>query len=439
MTFSNNNPTVKLHVYREAAEGGDLFKECSPSQEEEEEEKEGEEDDKKARHVHIVFTTRVNLEQMELQAHYLSAFNLSMLCGKLLTYADKQNRKRYYQKSVCEKCTRMFSFNQSSIQSQMKKVQKDFDGGLVDEKVSQRFLDHVAQCKYNKLTSTTMPESGTLLSFSNQKAMHHKPLSIYIDFEASHCSLSHLCTGCMTLYKSSKGSQRLVILEECRRRKHVKLRGGPKCDSCVQILEERLEDFQNQKFCPDNHYKMQFLDGDGVSVPHPFCTTCYDTLCNNPILAPECNHSRTTPNSSLEIISFCIVAVENYGPGTDKKGKKISYPRLAKEVTYVGKKGEGGDSIMKKFWETLARMRGLVASKWKGAFRRLEESPLSAAEQAEFEAATSCYGCRSGFEAPVKDVVHDSVNSLFPPSKTSGVRKVRDHCHRTGEKSYSLF
>ena len=32
VTFEKNNPTMRLHVYREAAEGGDLFKEYTPRQ-----------------------------------------------------------------------------------------------------------------------------------------------------------------------------------------------------------------------------------------------------------------------------------------------------------------------------------------------------------------------------------------------------------------------
>ena len=383
--------------------------------------------------IHIVFTNRIDLDVMELQAHYLSCFNLSLLCGKVLTYAENANKKRYYDKSACDHCSRLFNFEKSrSVRSQMRKQKNDFDSGNIDDKTSQAFLDHVANCKYMSLTSTTLPEEGSCLTFKNQKALHHKPVTIITDFEASHCSLSHICTRCMTLYKASRGSQRLKILDKCRERGHIKMPGGPKCDSCIQHVEERMEEMEQSGFCPPSHDKMQFLSPEGRSVSHPFCASCLDTMAKNPLIVPECEHSRTTPNSSLEIISFCIIVVENYGPLNDKRGNKISYPHLAKEVTYVGDRDEKGASIMKKFWSKLAGIRGFVARKWKGAYRTLQESPLSPEEQADFDAAKSCYGCRKSFEVPLLNPIHDSVNSIFPPYQKTGVKKVRDHCHRSG-------
>ena len=98
--FSRNNRGVRLHVYREAAEGGDLFQEYNGRQEGDDEE---EVDENDIKNVHIVLATRINLDEMELESHFLSAVNLSQLCGKVMTYADKQNKKRYYDKSVCDK------------------------------------------------------------------------------------------------------------------------------------------------------------------------------------------------------------------------------------------------------------------------------------------------------------------------------------------------
>ena len=115
------------------------------------------------KNVHIVFTSRINLEECELESHFLSAHCLPDLCSKVLAYADKQNKKRYYDKNVCEQCMRLFSIpKNSAVAPHMKNVRKDFEAGVMDNNVSQLFLDHIAQCKYNKLTTTTMPLSITI-------------------------------------------------------------------------------------------------------------------------------------------------------------------------------------------------------------------------------------------------------------------------------------
>ena len=58
--------------------------------------------------IHIVFTNRIDLDVMELQAQYLSCFNLSLLCGKVLTYAENANKtytalmsSRFMEVSIC--------------------------------------------------------------------------------------------------------------------------------------------------------------------------------------------------------------------------------------------------------------------------------------------------------------------------------------------------
>ena len=385
------------------------------------------------KNVHIVFTSRINLESMELQSHFLSAYNLSELCSKVLEYTDKQNKKRYYDKTACEHCMRLFSIPKNSpITPHMKKMKDEFERGMVDDKVSQRFLDHISKCKYNKLTTTSMPKSGELLSFNNQKSLHSKPISIYTDFEASHCSLAHVCSPCMTLYKSSRGSRRLQILEDCKKRGHIKLPGGPKCDDCLQILEERLEDIGKTDFCPSHHPKMRYQDAAGASVLHPFCQKCLHRICTDPHLTPECSHSKTTANSALEIISFCLVAVENYGPPKDASGEDITYPRLVRETTYVGREGETGQQVMQRFWHDLMAMRGLVATKWRGKFQKLLDSPLSPADQLDFDQATNCYGCNLLFEPPAQNGEEEEQDTLFANTGKKVPRKVRDHCHRSG-------
>ena len=404
-------------------EDGDLYQEFRGN-----ENKGGDE----VKNVHIVFTSRVNLDKCELESHFLSTTNLSELCSKVLEYTDKQNKRRYYDKTVCEHCMRLFSVpKNSAIGEHMKKVKEEFRTGCVDDKVSQLFLDHIGKCKYNKLTTTTMPQPGDLLTFKNQKSLHPKPISIYTDFEASHCSLAHVCSPCMTLYKASRGSRRLQILEDCRQRGHIKLPGGPKCDHCLQMLEETLEDLARTNFCPKDHHKLRFKDAGGGEVLHPFCQTCLDKVCTDPNFSLECNHSKTTPNSALEIISFCLIAIENYGPPKDVNGEDIVYPRLAKEVTYVGKQGESGQEVMARFWVELKRMRGLVAAKWRGKFRKLLDSPLTPADQLKFDQAEHCYGCNLLFE-PQTVPEEENEDLLFGPSVKSVPKKVRDHCHRSG-------
>lgn len=325
---------------------------------------------------------------------------------------------------------RLFSIpKNSAVAPHMKNVRKDFEAGVMDNNVSQLFLDHIAQCKYNKLTTTTMPQPGEILTFTNQKSLFPKPITIYTDFEATHCSLSHLCAPCMTLYKASRGSRRLKILEDCRQRGHIKPSGGPKCDHCLQILEETLEEIGKTNFCPDDHNKLTFRDASGETILHPFCQKCLDNVCNNPTL--ECNHSKTTPNSALEIISFCLVAIENYGPPSDEDGNPIEYPRIAKEITSVGKQGETGNQVMARFWEELKAMRGLVATKWRGKFQKLEDSPLTPADQAKYDKATNCFGCNLLFDPDPEEAEQD-IDSLFSFNRRKVPKKVRDHCHRSG-------
>ena len=44
-------------------------------------------------------------------------------------------------------------------------------------------------------------------------------------------------------------------------------------------------------------------------------------------MSPQCTHSKTTPEAALELISYSIVVVENFGPPLSEDGETISYPR----------------------------------------------------------------------------------------------------------------
>ena len=65
----------------------------------------------------------------------------------------------------------------------------------------------------------------------------------------------------------------------------------------------------------------------GEMVSFPICTTCLKDLSENPAVSPQCIHSKTTPEAALELISYSIIVVENFGPLLNDSGEAISYPR----------------------------------------------------------------------------------------------------------------
>ena len=50
----------------------------------------------------------------------------------------------------------------------------------------------MAKCTFNTVGTTKMPVEGSILQFSDAKTLHDKPVSIYIDFETSHATLSQV-------------------------------------------------------------------------------------------------------------------------------------------------------------------------------------------------------------------------------------------------------
>ena len=420
-TFCEKNPNIRLFVYRQIVEAGDVFQEFKSDA------KEGAED---VKNVHLIFTSRINLQLNELESHFLSVINLAKLCAKILNYKNKltgkESTKKYEDGSVCEKCYRMFTFNQREpIGPQVKRMHKDFVNGNLDEKKSQLYLEHVSECGFTSLGTTSMPRKGSTLPFTNIKSLHDKPVTLYSDYETSHCSLSKVCPPCISLYKEARGSRRVEILERCRLSEHIVMPGGARCDHCYQYLLQSVEEASRQRVCLPSHQKLTFKDEFGQQTQHPLCQSCLDEVCLNEVINPPCCHSKTTPEAALEVISYSIVAIENYGPPVGENGEAIIYPRILKEVTFVA----GGDeNVMLKFWEELQTLRPIISDKWKGCFPNLSDCPLSEEDKAMFEAARECYACKMLFDPPAPDVQEDGDDR---PAFRRRLKN-RDHCHRSG-------
>ena len=50
----------------------------------------------------------------------------------------------------------------------------------------------MAKCTFNTVGTTKMPVEGSVLEFTDAKTLHDKPISVYIDFETSHATLSQV-------------------------------------------------------------------------------------------------------------------------------------------------------------------------------------------------------------------------------------------------------
>ena len=187
-----------------------------------------------------------------------------------------------------------------------------------------------------------MPVEGSVLEFTDAKTLHDKPISIYIDFKTYHASLSQvislllstffthcpqLCVDCMTLYKVSYGSRRPKIIEECRERQHVLLPGGKRCEGCLLGFRQSIEHASREGVCPQSHSRPMYQNEFGEMVSFPICTACLKALSENSAVSPQCTHSKTTPEAALELISYSIIVVENFGPPLSEDGEAISYPR----------------------------------------------------------------------------------------------------------------
>ena len=135
-TFSKNNPGIILSIYREQSRGGDIYLEYrSPPPPENVE----------AKAVHLVYATRINLEECELEAHFLSVTNLSHLFGKILQYVDEKTGNpftRETDRNVCKVCNEIFAFTpwgQGSMKTQVEKVQRNFLSETPNERVTKLY------------------------------------------------------------------------------------------------------------------------------------------------------------------------------------------------------------------------------------------------------------------------------------------------------------
>ena len=59
----------------------------------------------------------------------------------------------------------------------------------------------------------------------------------------------------------------------------------------------------------------------GEMVSFPICTACLKALSENSAVSPQCTHSKTTPEAALELISYSIIVVENFGPPLSEDGE----------------------------------------------------------------------------------------------------------------------
>ena len=131
----------------------------------------------------------------------------------------------------------------------------------------------------------------------------------------------------MTLYKNSYGSRRSQIMKDCRESQHVLLPGGKRCEGCLLGFRQSIEEATRKEVCPKSHRRPMFKNEFGESVTFPICTTCLEAMSQNPAVNPPCIHSKTTPEAALELISYSIIVVENFGPLRSENGEKLSYPR----------------------------------------------------------------------------------------------------------------
>ena len=132
-TFSKNNPGIILSVYREQTHSGDLYLEYrSPPPPENAE----------VKAIHLVYATRINLEDCELEAHFLSVTKLSYLFGKILKYYDKKGNPYNSEtdRNVCKVCNEIFAFSKDTpLKNQVDKVQKNFLSETPDEQITKKY------------------------------------------------------------------------------------------------------------------------------------------------------------------------------------------------------------------------------------------------------------------------------------------------------------
>ena len=449
--FCRQNPSVRLFVYRQVEAGGEIYQEykSEPSNEDGEEE---------IKNVHIIFTSRVDWEENEIQSHFLSVTNLAKLCAKLLKYDIKGKKtSKYSDRNICETCHRLFTFDKKeALGPQLKKLKRDMVNGDWCRFKSQAYLEHVASCSSNSLATIRMPKEGATASFSKISALHDKPVithffatffflfylfiianfqvSIYADFETTHKSLSSVCHDCLFLYKEARGSQREKVIQRCEELGHFSIPGASRCEHCLQKVMESLENARLCNICPKHHVKKVYKGANGEDISYHLCQQCFEGVTMDSRLNPPCTHSKTSADAFLDVVSFSIVVVENYGPPSDERGDQIAYPRLLKQISVVAEESESGRDILLKFWRELQGLRKLISKKWAGNFADLKDISISKSQQDELDKAAFCYACQKPFDPPKQTTTEDNELSdrleELPAFKKR--TRNRDHCHRSG-------
>ena len=139
-------------------------------------------------------------------------------------------------------------------------------------------------------------------------------MSIYADFETTHKSLSSVCHDCLFLYKEARGSQREKVIQRCEELGHFSIPGTSRCEHCLQKVMESLENARLCNICPKDHQKKVYKGANGEEIKYHLCHRCFEDVTMDSRLNPACTHSKTSADAFLDVVSFSIVVVENYGP-----------------------------------------------------------------------------------------------------------------------------
>ena len=204
---------------------------------------------------------------------------------------------------------------------------------------------------------------------------------------------------------------------------------------------ESLENARVCNICPDDHQKKLYKGADGEEIKYHLCQQCFEGVTLDSQLNPHCTHSKTSADAFLDVVSFAIVVVENYGPPSDDKGRQITYPRLLKQISVVAEESERGSDILQKFWRQLQALRPLISEKWTGKFLDLKDISISESQQEEMDKAPFCYACQKPFDPPKESSSADNQLSDLLDELPEFKKRTRnrDHCQRSGAVRGWLF
>ena len=224
------------------------------------------------------------------------------------------------------------------------------------------------------------------------------------------------------------------MIQRCEELGHISIPGTSRCEHCLQKVMESLENARLCNICPKHHEKKVYKGANGEDISYHLCHQCFEDVTMDSRLNPPCTHSKTSADAFLDVVSFSIVVVENYGPPSDERGGQIAYPRLLKQISVVAEESESGRDILLKFWRELQGLRKLISKKWAGNFADLKDISISKSQQDELDKAAFCYACQKPFDPPKQTTTEDNELSdrleELPAFKKR--TRNRDHCHRSG-------